>query len=1215
MSLGGLPSSAGNEADASLLPLTPSYEEGEHGVYLRHLRDALSDPEQSLIRNIAVTGGYGVGKSSILQRLRSEFSDRTVTLSLPTLGESSVDDPDPAGAAAGASVTNRIQKEIVKQLLYRERPERVPGSRFRRLTGFRWRGAIGSSMLAGAALVLVMYLTHFADRLVRLVGRGLLHHGAAYLALLLFLAAVITVFRRMLHNRVWIQQLGAGSASITLSNRVDTYFDEYLDEIVYFFERTKCDIVIFEDLDRFDDPHIFETLRELNTILNNSRQLRGKSVRFIYAIKDSIFEQLGRPAEHADAAEAEITRANRTKFFDLVIPVVPFITHRSARDLMSRTVEMSGLPVSRELIGLAARHVADMRLIKNICNEFAIFREKLLLSERSLPGLEDNQLFAMILYKNIHLSDFELIRTGESRLDALYRHSRSLVTQNIRDLNARARELEQKITDPDSVEARSARLGDRLEAYILRVIRYRVPNAGRFAMQMGSRHAPTQELRTVAFWRSFLQPGSDLKAWPEYVNGEVFTFTYGNIGEALGEELSKDKWEEDYREALCSELAGITDDKATLTRATMKDLFDQPRFTLSLEGAECSFKKITRQVLDSQLAISLVANGYIDGNFTLYVSQFHAVHVSSQAMNFIVHHVQPNVMDPHFQLSSREDIRAVLRESDPSVLSERSMYNIAILDYLVQNQEADADTVIRQLAGWGPDEQEFVQAYVSEGKEAARMIGRLSSLLPLTLPLVSEDLHINEERRAEFFNAALLGADLATPPSADGPVKDYIETHYQQLTALTGEGEPSAAERIVGLLRHFDVRLETISPLSSRVRNGVIEHRLYVFSRTNLIEAMDGHDNLALDHIRTSSKHAYAYVMDNLSEYVSIILAEPHPLTVAAPEQFAATLTDVADHDEASLPAVAGYASPDCQIDDLQGIRKETWPALARARRFPPTFANVTAYIAELGIDENLAAVLLADPKIQDHETVADLERDALAIAILNASTTLVDPSVRVQIVLGLDLASHIDMSKISPEEGTLVGLLVAAGIVADDAATYDAVASLDWTTREFLISQSVNFADYVSPPRIPPGDLPQLMTSLLVKDSTKKSLLSRLPALVAEADRRSLEPAALYALGKDIRLNTGTLLLLAQAKIAGSTIVALLAPVLPEIPPDLLMVILNVIGGPYERLASAGHRPVRLPADMAHRVLAEHLKKVGHVSSYGPDNNRATIRVNMKHQ
>ncbi|WP_171907760.1 hypothetical protein, partial [Curtobacterium sp. MMLR14_002] len=103
------------------------------------------------------------------------------------------------------------------------------------------------------------------------------------------------------------------------------------DEIVYFFQVVDADIVIFEDIDRFEDPHIFETLRELNTILNAAKQLDGRTLRFIYAIKDSIFEELGvRAAREADgdqpdakkpttdAAILEVARANRTKFFDLV---------------------------------------------------------------------------------------------------------------------------------------------------------------------------------------------------------------------------------------------------------------------------------------------------------------------------------------------------------------------------------------------------------------------------------------------------------------------------------------------------------------------------------------------------------------------------------------------------------------------------------------------------------------------------------------------------------------------------------------------------------------------------------------------------------------------------------------------------------------------------------------------------------------------------------
>lgn len=46
---------------------------------------------------------------------------------------------------------------------------------------------------------------------------------------------------------------------------------EHLAEILYFFQETEYDVVIFEDLDRFENKKIFLKLRELNYILNKSK--------------------------------------------------------------------------------------------------------------------------------------------------------------------------------------------------------------------------------------------------------------------------------------------------------------------------------------------------------------------------------------------------------------------------------------------------------------------------------------------------------------------------------------------------------------------------------------------------------------------------------------------------------------------------------------------------------------------------------------------------------------------------------------------------------------------------------------------------------------------------------------------------------------------------------------------------------------------------------
>lgn len=73
-------------------------------------------------------------------------------------------------------------------------------------------------------------------------------------------------------------------------------FNNHLDEILYFFQVTKYNVVIIEDLDRFGSPDIFLKLRELNQLLNESK-IVGRNIVFVYAVKDDIFLNYNRENE------------------------------------------------------------------------------------------------------------------------------------------------------------------------------------------------------------------------------------------------------------------------------------------------------------------------------------------------------------------------------------------------------------------------------------------------------------------------------------------------------------------------------------------------------------------------------------------------------------------------------------------------------------------------------------------------------------------------------------------------------------------------------------------------------------------------------------------------------------------------------------------------------------------------------------------------------
>ena len=141
----------------------------------------------------------------------------------------------------------------------------------------------------------------------------------------------------------------------------NSIFNHHLDEILYFFQCTSYNVVIIEDLDRFNTTDIFLKLRELNYLLNHSK-IVGRSIKFIYAIKDDMF-----------------TDSSRTKFFDYITTVIPVISPYNSKDILRNTLIELGHSdeVNDKTIKEVAFFIDDMRLLQNISNEYHQYRLRL----------------------------------------------------------------------------------------------------------------------------------------------------------------------------------------------------------------------------------------------------------------------------------------------------------------------------------------------------------------------------------------------------------------------------------------------------------------------------------------------------------------------------------------------------------------------------------------------------------------------------------------------------------------------------------------------------------------------------------------------------------------------------------------------------------------------------------------------------------------------
>lgn len=420
--------------------LTPDNDSDPDRIYDKRL---LSGLRNANVKNIALTGPYGSGKSSILrtfQKRHPEFKYLNISLASfkEELSDSKENEVNRKGSeepgASSSNMAELIELSILQQLFYYVKYKHIPGSRFKRIKkqsrGFIALKAIGiiaslcaiallwkgndlqkSDLLKGTAIS--VFLTNYAKPL--LWWELLFSFGGLFILL-------FTVLR--IYSNSKLHKLSLSSGEIEIAPSDSSILNKHLDEILYFFEVTKYNTVIFEDLDRFRNPDIFTKLREINILINNSLQINRKVV-FIYALKDEVF-----------------TDEKRTKFFDLIIPVIPILTSLNSGDKLQQVIKNRGLSpqVSDGFLRDVGLYIDDMRLLKNVINEFLLYNDQF-----NDVDINKEKLFAMVLYKNIEPADFARLQYNQGVVADFFRDKPKMIDQVSEDIRHKIRDIDSLI--------------------------------------------------------------------------------------------------------------------------------------------------------------------------------------------------------------------------------------------------------------------------------------------------------------------------------------------------------------------------------------------------------------------------------------------------------------------------------------------------------------------------------------------------------------------------------------------------------------------------------------------------------------------------------------------------------------------------------------------------------------------------------------------------
>lgn len=801
-----------SERGNPIISLAPRILSTEHELasvkpYLDRIGQALAAKD---INNIAITGNYGSGKSTIIktfQDLNSQYHYLNVSLASFT----EVHNPGP-------DFERRLEISILQQIFYTVKASLIPDSRFKRINAItNWN--LGFFSFFVVAFIVSAILLFKFDYVYFLNPRQWINEHALnwttilsslifFLGIGIFSARIYRLFVNSKINKINIK------GELEINNQHEaSIFNQYLEEILYFFTKNKIDVVIIEDVDRFNSTEIFVKLRELNILINKSKEI-NRPVKFVYAVKDEMFEK----------------KDERVKFFEFIIPVIPFINASNANEQIERLIKEAGLgeTLSKDFTSDVVTFIddIDMRLLLNVFIEYELYRSLL---DKSL---NQDSLFAIIVYKNLEPEDFGKLQRRNGKLFNLF-------GSKVKAFEALKVKLEQQINELKE-EIKKNEYENSISLKELRIIylaNYSTHLPDFEAFQVDGRKNIVQasddkyfemirKHEATTYWRN---PGR-YSSQPQLVETSVkFTDTekaFSKRGTFSQRERAIQEWTKSRNGRLFKQIETSISEIKLLESMSLEQLFER----FKDEGLLGEFK-------DNKLVRSLLVNGYINEHYEDYISIFHEVSLTKQDYEY-ERCVKSSISLPFNHQLTRFD--TLFKRIPNHYLSKEVALNFDLLTYLCQNINSETERFNSFVQGFQIMDKkrlDFIVEYALNYPESAEIFITKGSEISLDyFPLLFEEkitmsYDLNKLLKFHFEN-------LSNEVLGNLDIGEYLKRHIEDKQDFFCFSETlSGTVQLLEFMKHSDVKIQELDVPSKAVQEVVecvYNHCLYSLNRRNI---------------------------------------------------------------------------------------------------------------------------------------------------------------------------------------------------------------------------------------------------------------------------------------------------------------------------------------------------------------------------------------------
>lgn len=919
--------------------LSPIDDFKRHKEYIIRLKNAIDQPN---VFNIALTGSYGAGKSSILKTFKAYYPEyHYVNVSLASFVEVNMSESDSTPKSKEDSFEEQLEYSILQQLFYHVKATNIPESRFGRIERTSSKKRILNSV--SILLFVVANLCLFCQEQVTkyfLIPTEVLKSSFLFgISICVFIIGIwVVLFQLILFiKKISIKNLTLDKATLEFEEKKNvSIMNRYLDEILYLFQGNKYNVVIFEDIDRFENTHIFTKLRELNLILNQSEEI-GRRIVFLYALKDDIF---------ANAEE-------RTKFFDYIVPVIPFVNASNSGDLFRRKITGLRIPeveVSSSFITDISAFVNDMRVLTNVVNEFDLYRN--LLDKK----LKKEKLLAMILYKNLYPTDFSLLHQNKGVVYETFMSAETLRDEILEDDRTQIDKVDSNL---QAINEECLRNLNELYAVIIGKFITLYPDGGWYLYCDNKRRGISE----------FYSDENILKI----LNGQVgFSedycrprfFSKEEIKKALGNSYDYVKRKEliqsiadDKIKTLRDKRKVLMDDIAAIEKHTLSDIAKSDRDIFehvgTIKGQEEKYKVLKY----------LLEKGYIDEEYFFYISIFQEGRLTPSDQEFLlsIKFNAPKEFDYKLQ-----EIPSLIQNLSAVDYDHKGILNKDLLEYCLLHEdeyEEECDAILKQMV---VHEQyiDLLYQFMQEGNCVPTFIKRLVHIDNVWKSLDKDINHITKDKDkviSMMFKYADIN-DIRTV-NTSYPFNTYINDN-NNYSELFENIDQARAQKLLDLL---DLKVQSLKDDSNGTDtySYIYENNMYALTLGN-VKVIFKHNELPVDNLdsaiytsieETELNELQGYVHQELPAFVDNLM-----LTSSNAHESSDTIVSLMDEDIKVDDIIKLIKHNNTLWDDCKDITdKDVVSTLFAENKIKMTFENVKHYCSCIGswnIDGTLVAFM-----------------------------------------------------------------------------------------------------------------------------------------------------------------------------------------------------------------------------------------------------------------